>query len=168
VPSNDPVVLKESSLVAFLISEGRRTSELTKKEVQEKVRDVERLLNEEIVKIFQGWRAEVRSLNFVLDRKDGEYFVYVGTIEIAFIKTDPKARDLSVQTKDSSDSATVRVIIQRIISSLFFTNTVNVVTTTPRPLLKPSMEINWTILLIIGILIAAGVFLSGLGRIMGN
>jgi hypothetical protein len=168
VPSNVPIVLEESSLVAFLLSDGRRTSELTKKEVQEKVGDVERLLNEEIAKIFQGWRAEVRSLNFALDRKEEGYFVYVGTIEIAFIKTDPKARNLSIQTKDSNDSNTVRAIIQRIISSLFFTNNVNVVTTTPRPLSKTDTGMTWTILLIIGILIAVGIFLSGLGRILGK
>lgn len=168
VPSDEPIVLKENSLVSFLISEGKRTTELTNKEVQEKVGGVGRLLNEEIAKNFQGWRAEVRSINFTLNRREGEYFVYSGFIDVAFIKTDPKAPNLSIQSKDSSDYTVVRAIIQKITSTLFFANLVNVVTTTPRPLSRTGSNTFWTVLLFIGVLIAIGIFLSGLGRILGK
>jgi hypothetical protein len=165
--------LKENSLVTFAIKDGKRKKALTEKEVQEKKKKIEERINKEMRDNVYGWRAEVRNIRFVLDGKEGENYVYSGTMDIAFIKTDPGGPDLIIQSRGVNGWFGMIAAIALVISLIFFVDRAILLVKEVKPLLpnlpgEESGNVFWFILLAIGLLIAVGVFLSGLGRIMGN
>jgi hypothetical protein len=173
-PVTETVVLKENSLVTFAIKDGKRKNALTEKEVQEKKKEIEERLNKEMQDNVYGWRAEVRNIRFALDGKEGEYYLYSGTMDVAFVKTDPTGPVLIIQTRGVSGWIGIFAALALIIGLIFFVDRVILLVREVKPLVpnlpgdSTSASAFWIILLAVGLLIAAGVFLSGLGRIMRN
>jgi len=166
--------LKKDSLVTFTIKGGKRKKGLTEQEVREKKKDIEERLNKEMRDNVYGWKAEVRNISFTLEGKEGEYYVYSGTMDVAFIKTDPEGPDLIIQARGVGGWLGVLAALALVIALIFFVDQVILLVREVKPLVpnlpgdSSSANAFWFILLIVGILIAAGVFLSGLGRIMRN
>jgi hypothetical protein len=170
-PVTETVVLKEDSLVKFVIKGGKRKTALSEKEVQEKKKDIEKQFAKEMQGNVYGWRAEIRNISFALDGKEGEYYVYSGTMDVAFIKTDPKGPDLLIQSTGVSGWLGILAALALVIALTFFVGQVTLLVREVKPLVPSqpsSANTFWSILLILGLLIAAGIFLGGLGRIMGK
>jgi hypothetical protein len=145
-------------------------------EVEQKKKNVEEQLNKEMRNNVYGWRAEVRNISFTIEGKEGDYYVYSGTMDVAFIKTDPEGPDLLIQSSGVSGWFGVLAALALVIALIFFVDKVILLVREVKPLVpgqdvpgqSSSANMFWFVLLLIGILIAAGVFLGGLGRVIGK